>query len=361
MLKSNTVELQELDIFHFLFNNPRRPFEAEKTALIDAASGLRVPRGEIRDRTISIAYNLQKKFHFQRRDVAAIFALNNIDYPMCVFGVLAAGGAVTTVNSGYTASELSGQLVDSNAKYLFISPELAQTALDALDLTGSIPRHHVFVLNGSSVSALNSVETLLEPPNSHFQPVQLNKNEIKHETAFLCYSSGTTGKSKGVELTHWNIVANVQQVMNFEGNMDPGREVWVGVLPFFHIYGLNLSLHTAFAYKIPVVVIKKFEFMELLSYIQKYRISYAHLVPPILLGLAKHPVVSKFDLSSLHTIISGAAPLSAELSIAVSERLGGNVRQGYGMTEASPVTHFSPLAGAVPGNLCSNWQGVWEY
>ncbi len=120
------------------------------------------------------------------------------------------------------------------------------------------------------------------------------------------------------------------------------RDVLIAVLPFFHIYGLTVIMNFVLSRGASIVVLPRFDLEEFLGAIQEHRVTYAHLVPPILVALAKHPVVDQFDLSSLDGITSGAAPLGQELARAVEERLGCIVAQGYGLTETSPVTHTAP-------------------
>jgi acyl-CoA synthetase (AMP-forming)/AMP-acid ligase II len=127
---------------------------------------------------------------------------------------------------------------------------------------------------------------------------------------------------------------------NFEGFGE--RDVTMAVLPFFHIYGMVVIMMLGLAGGGTILVMPRFDMMEFLTFVQKYRVTILPLVPPIVLGLVKHPAVAQFDLSSVRLIFSGAAPLGEELARALSAKLGCPVVQGYGMTEASPVTHLSP-------------------
>ncbi|HSH74927.1 MAG TPA: AMP-binding protein, partial [Longimicrobiales bacterium] len=120
------------------------------------------------------------------------------------------------------------------------------------------------------------------------------------------------------------------------------RDTITAVLPFFHIYGLGVIMNYALSRGATLVVIQRFDFGRFLAAIQEHRVTFAHLVPPILLALAKHPLVEEYDLSSLNGIMSGAAPLGGDLAHAVEERIGCVVAQGYGLTETSPVTHTAP-------------------
>jgi acyl-CoA synthetase (AMP-forming)/AMP-acid ligase II len=158
-------------------------------------------------------------------------------------------------------------------------------------------------------------------------------------------------------LTHRNLVANVCQCNYPEAltKTEDGyaRERAIAVLPFFHIYGMVVLMNIPLQRGGTVVTTPRFELPEFLRVIQDYRITRAWVVPPIVLALAKHPIVDQFDLSSLEYMNSGAAPLSAELEVACGKRLGCHMQQGYGLTETSPTTHWvsDKLAGTMPGSI----------
>ncbi len=167
--------------------------------------------------------------------------------------------------------------------------------------------------------------------------VQLNPRE---DLIALPYSSGTTGLPKGVMLTHHNLVANLCQIRDIEpfGEAD----TLIGILPFFHIYGLTVIMGLGLHKGATIVTMPRFDLEQFLQIMQNYRVSRAYLVPPIVLALAKHPLVDKYNLSNLKLIMSGAAPLSKDVAEGCANRLGCLIKQGYGLTETSPVTHLNP-------------------
>jgi acyl-CoA synthetase (AMP-forming)/AMP-acid ligase II len=173
----------------------------------------------------------------------------------------------------------------------------------------------------------------------------------REDLVVLPYSSGTTGLPKGVMLTHHNIVANICQIDAVEpyGQAD----TLIGILPFFHIYGMTVIMGTALYKGATVVTMPRFDLEQFLQLMQNYGVTWAYLAPPLVLALAKQPLVDQYNLSKLKTILSGAAPLGKDVAQACAQRLGCLVRQGYGLTESSPVTHLTPYdpAKVKPGSI----------
>ena len=308
---------------------------AGKTALIDGPTGATTSYGELAGAIRRTAGALAAR-GFGKGDVLGIYSPNTVEYPIAFHGAAHAGGVVTTVNPHYTPAELASQLRDSGARFLVTTSDFLDNARAAAEDAGGIQEIFTFdeTPGATPWAALTEAPELAEGP------------EIDPGTDLVAlpYSSGTTGGSKGVMLTHRNLVANMVQLDGME-SLSRGLtedDTVLAILPFFHIYGLLVIMNWALSHGARIVVLPRFELETFLGALQEHRVTYLHLVPPILLALAKHPVVDQYDLSSLDAINSGAAPLGEGLASAVEERLGCVVGQGYGLTETSPVTHHGP-------------------
>jgi acyl-CoA synthetase (AMP-forming)/AMP-acid ligase II len=298
-----------------------------KPALIDGPSGRTITYGQLAGAVRLVASSLIAR-GFKKGDVFAIFSPNVPEYAIAFHAVSLMGGINTTVNPLYTAEELAFQLNDSGAKYLLTIPMFLDKALEA---TKKSKVEDVFVFG--EAEGATPFAALLKGDGNVPDP-GINPRE---DLVVLPYSSGTTGLPKGVMLTHHNLVSNMAQTESVE--TITANDVLVGILPFFHIYGMLVIMNASLYQGATIVTMPRFDMEGFLQLIQQYKISRAHLVPPIVLGLTKHPIVDKYDVSSLKVIISGAAPLGADLTAACSKRLNCVVKQGYGLTETSPVTH----------------------
>ena len=308
---------------------------AQKVALIDAATGATVSFAELRSRIRRAAGGFAAR-GFAKGDVIAIYSPNTLGYPVAFHGAAHAGGIVTTVNPTYTPEELASQLRDSGARFLVTLGPLLDKATEAARRAGTV--QEIFTFDGAP--GATPFAQLLEAPELEKGP----RIDPGKDLVALPYSSGTTGISKGVMLTHRNLVANMVQLRGTYSQCRAvtEKDTLMAVLPFFHIYGLVVIMNYALSKGATLVVLPRFDLEQFLKAMQEYRVTFAHLVPPILVALAKHPMVGQYDLSSLQGIMSGAAPLGAELALTVEERLDCVVGQGYGLTETSPVTHTAP-------------------
>ena len=316
----------------------------DKPALIDGPSGRTLSYSQLAGAVDRVAESLANK-GFRKGDVFAIFSPNLPEYGVIFLAVAKLGGVNTTINPLYTAGELKNQLQDSGAIYLITVPPFLEKAREAAQNT-TVKELYVF----GEVDGATAFSTLLNAPGN---PPQVAIDSV-NDLVVLPYSSGTTGLPKGVMLTHRNLVANLEQIVGMQGFEGFGEDsTVVGILPFFHIYGMVVILCHGVASGSTVVTLPKFDMEDFLGTLQKYKVTIAPLVPPIVLGLAKHPLVDNFDLSALSLVFSGAAPLGESLEAEAGQRLNCPVVQGYGMTEASPVTHLSAYGSGAnaPGSI----------
>ncbi|CAJ0841564.1 15873_t:CDS:10 [Entrophospora sp. SA101] len=261
-----------------------------------------------------------------------------------------ASGIVTLANSGYKAHELTHQLSDSRASVIIAHPLLLPTVLEAAKNV-KIPTSRIFVFDEKEdlENGIKPFTSLYKDDDDSAIIHYTTEEKVKSTTAYLCYSSGTTGRQKGVETTHYNMIANLEQVYHFE-KFTPDL-VFLGILPLFHIYALNITLHQVAYSGASAILLSKFDINSFCQTIQDYKINLGYIVPPILLQLVKNPVVDKYDLSSLKFIVSGAAPLSKELSKMFNDKFKKiPLKQGYGLTETTPVLTLGKTDDVVIGS-----------
>jgi len=250
-----------------------------------------------------------------------------------------AGGTVTPANPAYSVDELAFQLSNSDAKAIVTTRQFLETALKAAN-KAKIDQDRVILL-GVQKDDTHCVEhwTNVRKASGAVR-YQRRKAHPDNDLAFLAYSSGTTGLPKGVMLSHRNVAANVLMIQGCVGKWyKSGFDKFLGVLPFFHIYGLTGLVHQMLYRGIELVVMPAFNLEVFLQAIQEYKITFAYVAPPVIVRLARDEIVDKYDLSSLRMITSGAAPLTKELVDAVHKRLNIKVNQAYGLSETSPMTH----------------------
>ncbi len=293
----------------------------DKPAIIDGPSGRTLTFADLRRGIEAMAAGLASR-GFVRGDVFAICAPNVPEYAIAFLAVNRLGGIVTTMNPLYTRDEIAHQLEETGAKFLMTVGPLSEACVAASK--GTAVQEVFSVGEAPGTSPFSALMGSGPAPTVRVNPAA--------DLAALPYSSGTSGVPKGVMLTHRNIVAQLLQAENLLSG-DVQEETVIAVLPFFHIYGMVLILLRGLRRGFTLVSMARFDFVQFLECVQKYRVTYAPLVPPIVLGLAKHPAVESYDLSSLRQIGSGAAPLGAEVEAACAKRVGCSVMQGYGMTE----------------------------
>ncbi len=323
------VDIPNISLTQFVLEKTQQ--FGDKPALIDGPSGRTITYAQLGGAIRLVASSLAKR-GFGKGDVFAIYSPNLPEYAVAFHAVSLLGGIVTTVNPLYTAHELAHQLKDAGAKYILTISMFLENAKTAAAETGGIEEIFTF----DPVEDATPFASLLQSDGS-LPEINIDPAE---DIIVLPYSSGTTGYPKGVMLTHRNLVANLSQMVGITGiELMNENDTIMGILPFFHIYGMVVIMNMSLAQGATIVTMPRFELVQFLELVQKHKVTRVNLVPPILVGLAKHPIVDQYDLSSLIELFSGAAPLGQALATEVRERIGCRVVQGYGLTETSPVTH----------------------
>ncbi|MDN3253949.1 4-coumarate--CoA ligase family protein [Streptomyces mutabilis] len=313
-------------------------------ALIDATDGTTLTYEQV-DRFHRRVAAALAEAGVRKGDVLALHSPNTVAFPLAFYAATRAGASVTTVHPLATAKEFGKQLEDCAARWIVTVSPLLDTARRAAELAGDVQEILVCDSAPGHRSLIDMLASTAPEPSVAIDPAE--------DVAALPYSSGTTGTPKGVMLTHRQIATNLAQ-LEPAVPAAPGERI-LAVLPFFHIYGLTALVNAPLRLGATVVVLPRFDLEQFLAAIQNHRITGLYVAPPIVLALAKHPLVADYDLSSLRYVISAAAPLDANLAAACSRRLGlPPVGQAYGMTELSPGTHVVPLDAmddAPPGTV----------
>jgi len=321
------VVIPNLSVHEFLFADLTAD-ELSRTAVTAAGADTGLTYGELLEQIDRVAGALAAR-GIAPGDVVALHSPNSPAFVALFHGILRAGATATTVNSLYTGEEIGKQLLDSGARMAITVDALAENMRAGARAAGV---EDVVVADAPHDGLADWIAAAAPPPDVSIDPAT--------HLAVLPYSSGTTGMAKGVMLTHRNLVANVAQTVGII-ELDADDRV-AAVLPFFHIYGMTVLLNLSLYARAQLVTFARFDLAQFLGAIARQRCTYLFVAPPIALALAKHPLVSEHDLSSVHTILSGAAPLDGALADAVAARIGCRVVQGYGMTEMSPVSHAVP-------------------
>ncbi|WP_425038712.1 acyl--CoA ligase [Primorskyibacter sp. S187A] len=317
------VELKNTSVTERLFEGLEA--RAEKTVMIDGITGQTVTGHALMDRIQRLAGGLTAR-GMGAGTVTALMASNCIDWVTAFHGAAYAGGTVTPVNPGYSNAELNRQLIDSGATVLITSPECFETAQAGAEGTNV---SEIIVMGDAPGGT--SLEAVMGEPLQSQAPIDPAETVVA-----IPYSSGTTGLPKGVCLTHRDLVVNIDQCVAAMPTIDAG-DTTIAVLPFFHMFGLTVVANVTLAQQGCLVTLPRFDLPRFLELIEEHRMPLLYVVPPIIVGLAKHPLVDAHDLSCVNTIVSGAAPLGEALAQAVTNRLGCAVLQGWGMTEVTTV------------------------
>ena len=302
----------------------------DSVAFIDGISGAQYTFGQILTAARRLGRHLQDA-GVGVGDRVAIAATNSPEWAVVFLATLFAGGTVTTLNPLYTEREITEQFKDTTPTVVF-AVEVTATPVRAV--WGDRPNFHL----------THEVWDLARDAAGEVTPVEFDP--MTH-LAVLPYSSGTTGGPKGVMLSHHNLTSNVRQTLS-AGLID-GYSVMIDFLPFFHIYGMAVLLLPGLAAGATQITMPGFDPARFLALVSEHEATNLFMVPPALLALANSDADVKME--SVRYIMSGAAPLPLDVARRVAERFDVIVVQGYGMTEASPVTHISLLGRDKEGTV----------
>ncbi|KAD5803131.1 hypothetical protein E3N88_14491 [Mikania micrantha] len=325
-------------IVDFLFRNLRT--HSDSPALIDPYSHKLITFSQLKQQISDLAIVLHHTFNISKNDVVLIFSPNSVLFPIAFFALTSIGAIVTVANPLYTVNELAHQISDSKPKLIITVNEL-------------YPKVNGFNL---PVVDLNNYSDLIE--KSRHKTVtypSISQNDV----AVILYSSGTTGLSKGVVLTHRSIIATSLMVTADQEFYGEGRSVFLLVVPLFHVMGLITFTYSQLQRGNAMVVMARFELEKALDAIDRYRVTHLYTAPPVVVALAKQPeVVRRYDTSSLIEIGSGAAPLGKDVMDECSKIFPQTkVLQGYGMTETGGIisvenTRVGSRHSGSSGTLC---------
>jgi long-chain acyl-CoA synthetase len=304
---------------------------AGKTALVDMSCGRRFTFGEYGSLVESLARGLISA-GLTPGEVLAIFLPNSWEFAITYHAVTLAGGIPTLLNPAYREREIRYQLENSGAAFLVTDAPL----LENVNL-GGLPMLRRVYTTRSPRTSCEDFAALLRPSSAKFpEPLQDSQQNI----AALPYSSGTTGLPKGVMLSHFNLVANVYQLLGKNGPPLIPEDTMLCFLPLYHIYGLTVALTTSLTLGSTLVLMPRFDVQKLGSLLTEEGITMMPVVPPAINAMCQAAEAGVFPTNhKVRWIKSGAAPLAPELARRLTSLTGIQVLQGYGMTEASPVTH----------------------
>ncbi|MEB3773760.1 MAG: long-chain fatty acid--CoA ligase [Desulfurococcales archaeon] len=303
---------------------------------------------------------------YGRGDVVALFLPNSPQFAVAYYGSLMAGATVSPMNVLYSPHEIRRQLEDSGAR-LLVAIDLFKDKVLA-GLPGGVEE----VLWTGIQDYLPPVKAVLyklknRPPSpprggKHGMLREVLKSSKEYsgdpginprsDIAALMYTGGTTGTPKGAELTHYNLLANVIQIDAWFKRGVRGEDVFVGALPWFHIYGQTAVLNSGIHKAATILTYARWDIETVMKDIEKHRATVFHGVPLMYIAILNHPKRDRYNLKSLEVCISGAAPLPKAVAEEFEKVTGAKLREGYGLTETSPVTHVNPILGkARPGSI----------
>ncbi len=345
-------------------NYPRRPLhEILRIAAVEvpdrpatAFLGAHLTFSQIKQQSDKFAHAL-RTLGIGQGDRVGIMLPNCPQYVVAAFAVLRLGATVVNVNPLYTPREVAVVAKDSGMRMMLTLDVLApvtlavreQTSIEHVVIT-SAAEYSVAATPTPEVEGTQLLSDLLGGVDAPDLPaVQIDPDDV----AVLQYTGGTTGVPKGAMLTHYNIFANVVQAQCWShSELRRGEDTYLLVIPYFHIYGFTVGMMEGVWSGAQQVLIPKYDVEALLRAIRDYRPTYFPAVPTIYISLLNHPQAKEYGIDRIRLFNSGSAPLPVEIIEQFERLTGGTLNEGYGLSEASPVTHTTPkLSRRKPGSV----------
>ena len=285
----------------------------------------------------------------KKGDRVAIFLPNIPQYVIAYFGILKAGAILTAVSPMYREREVEHQLRDSETEtiitldtnFSIIENVSRRIKLDNIIVTNlkAYAKEPAETILANSSNQVYSFSELIAQNKVSYRKVTISPQE---DLAALQYTGGTTGQAKGAMLTHFNLVSNAFMFASWIKGI-PSQEVFLTALPLFHIYGMTTSMNVPILLASKMVLLPRFDPSQVLESIHRHKVTIFCGVPTMYSILLSHPDLERFDLTSIRVCISGASSLPPQIQNEFMKITGGFLAEGYGLTEASPVTHCNPV------------------
>nr|WP_263327364.1 long-chain fatty acid--CoA ligase [Neobacillus sp. Marseille-Q6967] len=312
---------------------------SEKTAIIFEDE--MITYKELKDQIDRMAGAWQE-MGFQKGERIGLMLANHPDYIICYYAAHALGLTVVQINPLYTPRELLQIVNDAQVSYIVGDPLSRKTIFEVNEL------YRFRYIIGSQFEDLNSDEfkTLDELIPFSEPIVTAVKLDVREDVAVIQYTGGTSGKTKGAMLTHYNLVANVVQSLTMYGDkMIPGEETILTATPLYHVYAMTSAMNLGIYIGAKLLLFRKFEVNNVLKNIEKYQPTFFPGVPKMYISFVNHPDVEQYGLNCLKICSSGSAPLPVEVIKRFEGLTGANIGEGFGLSEASPSTHRNPPFG----------------
>jgi long-chain acyl-CoA synthetase len=340
-----SIEYPQVPLFEILRTTAQR--HPEKTAISYFENEISYSELDSLSDKFAVALS---KLGVRKADKVALFLPNVPQFIIAYFGVLKVGAATTSISPLHKEREVEYQLSDSEAETLVVLDSLYPIVEKVAEKTKVKQIIVTSLMEYASKTAASPSPTQQKPNTFLFQQL-LSETTAKppklkitptEDLAALQYTGGTTGTAKGAMLTHANLVANTKMFAAWIKG-ETGKETFLTALPLFHIYGMTTSMNVPISLAAKMVLLPRFDPAIALQTIQKYGVTVFCGVPTMYAILLANPELAKFDLTSIRICISGASPLPPQVQKKFMEITGGFLAEGYGLTEASPVTHCTPV------------------